>query len=256
MGAPSASGRRLAAANEAAHRRTRTFAVIADARAKLYCSIAEVAQVTWVVDSGKDPWFGSLLSRLFADNFRTVHIVRDPHGVAFSWSKTVKSDSEPGYLPHRHPAITAFTWLIQNLVIQLAVQRLSASYVRVRYEDLAADPEAIVRDIACSVNIGADRPLNGKPQEGPGRGFHWVAGNPGVRQSVGSCLEIRLDEEWRDRLPVVQRWLVTAICGALSSAYGYPFLHRKGRRLAARTGPLLSRPIFDSSQPIHAEAMG
>lgn len=195
---------------------------VADARAKLYCSIADVAQVGWIVDSGKDPWFGGFLSRLFGNNFSTVHIVRDPRGVAFSWVKLVKSDSEPGYMPRRHPARSAFSWLIQNFVIQFAMQRQSTSYVRIRYEDLATDPKAVVRDITRSTGIGTDRLLTAEGYEGRRHDLHWVAGNPGVRQSAGSSLQIKLDEEWRNRLPRVQRWLVTVIGGVLFPFYGYP----------------------------------
>ena len=198
------------------------FRVIADARTQLYCSIANVAQVKWIVDSGKDPWFGGLLGNLFEDNLHTVHIVRDPRGVAFSWTKKVRCDSEPGYMKRRHPAITAYNWLIQNLVIQVTLQRLRSSYVRVQYEDLATNPEAVVSKIACSMGIGADLLLILETNESSRNDLHWVAGNPGVRQSAGTHLQIKLDEEWRNRLHPVQRWLVTAICGALFWFYGYP----------------------------------
>jgi hypothetical protein len=196
------------------------FRVIADARTQLYSSIANVAQVKWVVDSGKDPWFGCLLGNLFEDSLHTVHIVRDPRGVAFSWTKKVRCDSEPGYMKRRHPAITACNWLIQNLVIQ-ATQRPKSSYVRVQYEDLATNPEAVINKVASSMGIEVDLSLTLETYEGGQNDLHWVAGNPGVRQSAGTHLQVKLDEEWRDRLHPVQRWLVTAICGALFWFYGY-----------------------------------
>ena len=199
-----------------------SFRVMADARRQLYSSIANVAQVNWIVDSGKDPWFGGLLGNSFEDNLHTVHIVRDPRGVAFSWTKKVRSDPEPRYMRRRHPAITACNWLIQNLVIQVTLQRLRSSYVRVHYEDLATNPEAVISKIVCSMDVGTDRLLTTETYEGGRNDLHWVAGNPGVRQSAGAHLQIKLDEEWRDRLHPVQRWLVTAICGALFRFYGYP----------------------------------
>ena len=158
------------------------FRVAADARMQLYRSIAEVAQVSWIADSGKDSWFGMLFSCLYENNFDTVHLVRDPRGVAFSKTKLVKSDSEPRYLPRRPPIMAATTYLVENLVIQIALKRRSASYIRIRYEDLAADPETVIREVAHSMNIGGG-------QEAPGKSgkreyhFHWVAGNPGVRQA-------------------------------------------------------------------------
>lgn len=206
---------------------------IDDARIKLYRAIASVAQAEWIVDSGKDPWLGEIFGRLFRANFFTVHIVRDPRGVAFSWRKLVKSDSEPGYMPRRHAAAVAVSWLIQNLIIQYALRQLSASYVRLRYEDLATDPETVVREVARSMGIPPERlPSEGGDKYQPD--MHWVAGNPGVRKSSRSSIKIELDKEWQDRMPRIQRWQVTAICGILFPSYGYSFSCVRKTRLRSR----------------------
>jgi hypothetical protein len=196
------------------------YQTIAEARTNLYGAIAKLAQAPWVIDSGKDPWFGVTLGSLFGHNFSTIHIVRDPRGVAFSWTKMVKSDSEPGFMPRRRPWRAALSWLFQNLVIQFFLRRLSVSYIRLRYEDLVADPKSAVCEVARSMGVDADRLAALGYDEG-GRDLHWVAGNPRVRESSGSRLEVKLDEEWRDQLPRVQRWLVAAICGVLFLPYGY-----------------------------------
>ena len=196
------------------------FQTAAQARGQLYTAIADVTQTTWIVDSGKDPWLGSLLGDFFTNSLGIVHIVRDPRGVAFSWAKLVKSDSEPGYMPRRHPGRTALSWLIQNVAIQCILQRLSGSYSRLRYEDLAADPQAVVRNLARSMGI-TEGQLDICDTKGSKGDLHWVAGNPRVRQSAGSPLEIKLDDEWRDRLPRVHQFLITAICGVLFPFYGY-----------------------------------
>jgi hypothetical protein len=209
------------------------FRAAADARMQLYRSIAEVAHVSWIVDSGKDCWFGMLFSCLYENNFDTVHIVRDPRGVAFSKTKTVKSESESRYLPRRPPVMAAYTWLVENLVIQIALKRQSASYVRIRYEDLAADPEAAIREVTHSTKIRVGQEAHGKSGEHE-YVFHWVAGNPGVRQAGNSQLQIRLDEEWRYRLPLLQRLLVTVICAPLLPSYGYAF--RATRRMGVARG--------------------
>ncbi len=202
------------------------FRAVADARMQLYRSIAEIAQVSWIVDSGKDSRFGMLFSYLYENSFDTVHIVRDPRGVAFSKTKSVKSDSEPRYLPRRPPVIAAYHWLVENLVIQIALKRLSASYIRIRYEDMAADPETVIREVAHSIEIGVGKEAHGKSEKRETY-FHWVAGNPGVRQAGDSHLQIRLDQEWRYRLPLVQRLLVTVICAPLMLFYGYAFTAKR-----------------------------
>lgn len=198
------------------------FRAVADARMQLYRAIGEVAQVSSIVDSGKDSRFGMLCSCLYENNFDTVHIVRDPRGVAFSKTKLVESDFEARYLPRRPPVISAYHWLVENLMIQIALKGLSASYIRIRYEDLATDPETSIREVAHAMKIGGGQEAHGKSEKHEYY-FHWVAGNPGVRQAGNSHLQIRLDEEWRYRLPLVQRLLVTVICAPLLPFYGYAF---------------------------------
>jgi hypothetical protein len=218
---------------------------VVNARLQLYRSIANTAHVEWIIDSGKDPWYGGFLGRLFGDSFGTVHVVRDPRGVAFSRAKLVRSDSEPTYMPRRHPARTALSWLVQNLEIQFFLKRLSASYVRLRYEDFAADSKAIVRNVACIMGVEPDQlSVRGSHTERRDD-LHWVAGNPSVRKFARSSLHIKLDEEWRDRLPSVQRWLVTLICGVLLPFYGYSLRNIKGYRHKR----LLGRDEQSSQQP-------
>jgi hypothetical protein len=221
---------------------------VADARANLYRAIASVAQAEWIVDSGKDPWLGAIFARLFGEYFCTVHIVRDPRGVAFSWTKFVKSDSEPGFMPRRQAARVAMSWLIQNLIIQSTLRRLSASYVRLRYEDLATNPETVVRRVACSMGIEPDRLRPWASHEDCQYDLHWVAGNPGVRQSSKSSVKIKLDEEWQDRMPQIQRWLVTAICGVLFRSYDYPFSCIRKTRLRS-VGLKLSFEVARAPRP-------
>ena len=209
------------------------FRPVANARIQLYRSIAEVAQASWIVDSGKDSRFGMFFSCLYENNFDTVHIVRDPRGVAFSKTKSVKSDSDSRYLPRRPPVIAAYHWLVENLVIQIALKRLSASYIRIRYEDMAADPETVIREVAHSMKIRAGQETLGKTEKHEAY-FHWVAGNPGVRQAGDSHLQIRLDEDWRYRMPLVQRLLVTVICAPLMLFYGYAFTAKRGSEAYAK----------------------
>ncbi|HYB87559.1 MAG TPA: hypothetical protein VEC76_11945 [Streptosporangiaceae bacterium] len=205
-------------------RRRAGVATMLAERAQLYRSVAEVAGASWIVDAGKEPVFGSFLARADHVSFGTVHLVRDPRGVAFSWKKRVRSDSEPGEMP-RHPAArTAVDWLLQNLMVQLSLQRLSRVYVRVRYEDLVARPADIVAGISRATGLAATG-LDAHHLGAAGLGeHHLVAGNPGVRQLAGSGLELTLDEEWRAHLSRADRLVVTAVCATLMTAYGYRVL--------------------------------
>lgn len=200
--------------------------IMLEERLRLYQSICEVANAECIVDSGKEVTFGSMMARLNNTSFSTIHLVRDPRGVAFSWQKQVRSDSEPGNMP-RSPAIkTAARWTSVNLFVQFSLKRLSSAYSRVRYEDLVAYPDDIVREISHATSNTAG--LNGwvGHRVWPANEFHLVGSNPGVRRRLGDDLRLTLDEEWRTHLPRGQQWLVTAVCGGLMAVYDYPLRKR------------------------------
>ena len=122
--------------------------VMLEERDRLYQAICDIANVECIVDSGKEVTFGSMMARLNNTSFNTIHLVRDPRGVAFSWQKQVRSDSEPRDMP-RSPAVkTAARWMSSNLLVQFSLRRLSDAYSRVRYEDLVAYPDDIARQIS------------------------------------------------------------------------------------------------------------
>jgi hypothetical protein len=207
-------------------RRAAGVATMLAERAELYRAVARVAGASWIVDAGKEPVFGSFLARADQVSLATVHLVRDPRGVAFSWQKRIRSDSEPSDMPRHSAAMTAAEWLLQNLLVQLSLRQLSHAYVRVRYEDLVARPADVVQGISRATGHATAGPAPPAASRGPTgiNGHHLVAGNPGVRQQAGTGLKLRLDDEWRTQLPRADRLVVTAVCAALMAAYGYPVL--------------------------------
>lgn len=196
--------------------------VMLEERGRLYRSICEIANADYIVDSGKEVTFGSIIARLNNTSFSTVHLVRDPRGVAFSWLKQVRSDSEPRDMP-RSPAVkTAARWMSCNLLVQFSLRRLSSAYLRVRYEDLVAYPDDIVRQISCAAANAAEPYQRVGQRVHCANEHHLVGSNPGVRRHLGNDLKLTLDEEWRTGLPRGQQRLVTAVCGGLMTAYDYP----------------------------------
>jgi hypothetical protein len=199
------------------------FDDITEERAQLYGSIYKLASVTRIVDSGKEATFGAVMARLGDDTrFSTVHLVRDPRGVAFSWQKQVRSDSELRDMPRSSAVRTATRWVTCNVSVRVSLKRLSDTYVRVRYEDLIANSDQVVRDIAAAIfgNEALAR-VAGSHAHGAGP-HHLVASNPGVRSTLGGEIQLVLDDEWQASLPRLQQWQVVAVCGSLMSSYGYP----------------------------------
>jgi Sulfotransferase family len=198
-------------------------------RDELYATAAAATGASWLVDGGKEPVFGRLMTGLKRTDVSTIHIVRDPRGVAFSWMKRVRSDSEPGEMPSRRPIVSAVEWILQNLMIHISLPRLSKSYVRVRYEDLVTDLPGVVSAVARTAVLpaagdAADAGSTGLASTGLASSgpAHLVAGNPGVRRQASKTIKLTLDDAWRTQLPRVKQRLVTVICAPLMAAYGYP----------------------------------
>ena len=211
----------LASTRWASRSRSRTIRELLDVRSRLYRAVSEVAGSSWVIDTGKDPLYGASLAPLDVTAVVIVHLVRDPRGVAYSSSKRVRSDSEPGEMLRLSAAATAWQWLTKNLVVQIALRRLVHRYVRVRYEDLVADPDGCLLKIADAADLPIADPRAAVERLAlPPQDHHVVAGNPGVRRR-GGALRLSLDEEWRAGLSARDRRLVTCICAVPMAIYGY-----------------------------------
>ena len=197
---------------------TKQIGSMCEERKRLYLAISRVSGAQLIVDSGKKTVYGSIISRITDLHLQTIHIVRDPRGVAFSWQKRVQSDSEPGHMPQRPAVLTASHWLVQNLVIQFLLRRLSEAYVRVRYESLVTNPNQVIADISESLDSSAEL-IGSSPCGTPED--HMVAGNPGVRRLGKNGLQLTLDEQWRMHLPRFHQRLIAVICGPLMTVYRY-----------------------------------
>ena len=102
-----------------------------------------------IVDSSKDSTYALLLSKIEGLEVEFVHLVRDSRAVAFSWQRRRRRpeivDREE-YMPVIRPAGTAAGWSARNLSAE-ALRGFSGRYVRLRYEDLAADPDAALGEV-------------------------------------------------------------------------------------------------------------
>jgi hypothetical protein len=196
-------------------------------RNRLYPAVSRVSGSSWIVDASTDPEFGACAAALGSAAIDIVHIVRDPRGVAYSWEKQVRSDSEPCDLPRLRADATALQWMMRNLFVATVVRRLANRYVRVRYEDLVAAPEICLRRVSEATGLPISDPraavddLARKPEE-----HHRISGNPGVRRR-GNAVRFALDEEWKVGLSARDRLTVTALCAPLMTVYGYRLRQRK-----------------------------
>ena len=178
----------------------------------LYRAARQAGNAQLVVDSSKHPAYAYLLNRASV-SLRCVLVVRDPRGVAYSWSKTVRRPevaADEVFMPRYSALRSAVDWVGYAALIR-ALGAASVPVLVVRYEDLVRDPRGTVARILTFSGLPADEPALAHLRPGAVnlREHHTVAGNP-MRFHVGD-LPIQADEEWRTRLPRVPRMLVSAL---------------------------------------------
>ncbi len=195
-----------------------------DHYSKVYAAAAAVTGATAVVDSSKHSALAYCLRHAPDIDLRVIHMVRDSRGVAYSWTKKVmRPEAETDEEMTRYsPSRSAMLWNAHNASFGV-LGRLGVPVLRVRYEEMLADPVATLRGIARFADLPEPTLSFLRRSDddyvadlGPA---HSAAGNP-MRFTIGT-VPLRRDEAWRRSLPKGQRRLVGALTAPLLSAYGY-----------------------------------
>jgi hypothetical protein len=195
----------------------------ADRLGYLYRAIADVGPAEVIVDSSKRPSLAYILRRVPGVELSCVHVLRDPRGVAYSFSKHVAL--APGSdidleMPRSTPLKVARRWVTVNASIA-ALARAGVGYLSIRYEDLVADPKAAFLQIARFQGIPPGDVDSGflTPDGMAVQPTHIAVGGR-IRHTDG-VLPIRLDEAWRRRMRPADRRLVTTLTYPSRRRYGY-----------------------------------
>ncbi len=108
---------------------------------RLYRAIAEVSGARVIVDSSKHPSDAFVVSTLDGVRLHLLHLVRDPRGVAYSWSRPKDSTRESITLESQSILRCSVRWSVWNAAIaKVLAKRVDGRYLLMRYEDLIGDP--------------------------------------------------------------------------------------------------------------------
>ena len=189
---------------------------------RLYGAIRSVSGSRVIVDTSKEPAYGYALGMVPGIDLRVLHLVRDPRAAAYSWAKKkAQPDSADREFMHRKtPTQSAVLWGAWNAAIEALWRTTPEKYLRLRYEDLIADPRvsfgAILRLVG---EEGAELPLVGEREVKLGIS-HTVSGNPN-RFDTGA-VELKQDRAWTEKMSPRDQKLVTALTAPLLARYRYP----------------------------------
>lgn len=175
-----------------------------------------------LLESSKHLSTAALLALDDSLDVRVLHLIRDPRGVAYSWTKDVpRPETDGEVMPTYRPARSATRWVTDNLGFKMLSRRVPS--LTLRYEDFLRAPASSLRRILRLLDVEAAADdlhfLDGK-RAALSTPMHSVAGNP-LRFGRNE-ITLRLDDAWRVQLPAGDRHIVSAITAPLLKAYGYP----------------------------------
>lgn len=168
----------------------------------IYRVVANDFSARLIIDSSKHPAYAYLL-RSGDVNLKCVLVVRDPRGVAYSWSKVVRrpeTGTAEEFMP-RYSTLAAVTnWSIYSILFH-ALGLLHVDVKTVHYENFMKNPVEVVREILEFAGIQPS-PEDTAHMDSNGVNLsvhHTVAGNP-MRMLTGR-IEFRTDEAWKAKMP-------------------------------------------------------
>lgn len=183
-----------------------------DAARRLYGAVAEVTGEGVIVDTSKRAGDAAALLLMTGIQPFFVHLVRDPRAVARSWARRPEAG--------RGSIATARDWTAFNLLDEAVRARAGRRRsMRLRYEDLVADPARSLRSVA---RLVGEEPgtLPLRPDHVALLGVnHGVMGNPS--RFITGEVPLREDVEWKTAQSGKARWTVTALTLPLLLRYGY-----------------------------------
>jgi hypothetical protein len=204
-----------------------------DELGRIYAALATVTGAELIVDSSKVPSGAAVAAQIDGVDAYLLQMVRDPRAVAYSWMrpKLQPDRSVPTQMVRHNAADSGVSWVAWNLLIEnVAHVSYRDRYLRLRYEDFIADPQAAMSGVLDFVGVPSlGTPFLDASTVDLARN-HTVSGNPS-RFSIGE-VSLRPDDAWRCKQSRRARFVSTAATLPLLHRYGYPVVPQRPNRPA------------------------
>jgi hypothetical protein len=177
----------------------------------VYRAVDAACGGTIIVDSSKDPTFAYVVETTPGINAAYVSLIRDSRAVVYSW-KRKKVRPEVHWTTDEMPRPSTFKvsgdWVYRILAVRWLTRHRKDRFLLLRYEVFARKPDDTMRKLNRLLAGAGMRVLPSDPE---GENYHSVSGNP-VRFSA-KAMDIRPDEEWRNKLSLQDRLLTSLLTG-------------------------------------------
>lgn len=161
--------------------------------------------VAWLVDASKDPYRLLWLQASGLFDIRVIHLVRRPEGFVDNMMRSAGVQTTGAAVKY------AGRWLVDNMIGGALLWRMfwPEAVKRVRYEDLASDPERTVGEICAWLGAPFDSERVHATRTTVN---HGVAGN----RPRWEDLSVIFEENWRATMPPLHQRLVSFITAPLA----------------------------------------
>lgn len=187
----------------------------------LYKEISKIQKSDVIIDSSKWPGYGVILSQLPSVELYTIHVVRDPRAVAYSWTKKKKYepfDESDIYMKRQNIIFSSLEWITWNVAVEMLKRKIFKNYLLIRYENLVENPNKSIKAILEFVDEENKKtPIKNKKVNL--RTNHCISGNP-VRFKRG-FVKIVEDNEWLIKFKLIEKIIITALAFPFMLYYGY-----------------------------------
>lgn len=183
-----------------------SFASLCRAVYEEYARLQGKPRPRWVGD--KNPHHALFVPRLMEcfPEARFVHIVRDYRDNILSYQSVRFDLNGTGALAYR--------WRRYNEAVLAAAERAPERFLRLRYEDLTADPEGALKGVCDFLGIAFDPAMLRFHEAHRGETRSWHAG-------LAAPVDAAQVEKWRTAMPPARLAVAERICGALGERLGY-----------------------------------
>lgn len=192
----------------------------------LYHAIAFSVEADVIVDSSKYPLYGELLNLIPSLEVYTVHLVRDPRAMAFSWRnpKDSQDPNAPKRMAYMNLWTSSFVWNVWNLLIEIVNRKRKDKYLFLSYEEFSSNPKMSMEKILHFMHIARDVLPVTEERWVELKINHTVSGNPS-RFHHGK-IQISEDNRWIYGANLAEKITVTLFTFPLLIRYGYKIFRR------------------------------
>lgn len=193
----------------------------------IYNKISEQSGCRVIAESSKEFGRAVLLLKIFKRQIKFIHLIRDGRGVM--WSRLKKHRKNPEFSKIKNE----FLWMTRNvlfwnfsaLMAFIFSLILPRKVLHIKYEDLCTETEEVLNRLGEFIKIDLSGVSGMLKRDEAFEIGHLIYGNS-LRHSKSNTFKVRLNTEWKAKLPRRYNLLYILLGWPAILIYGYKFSAR------------------------------